>query len=130
MKHTKTPHSVLFLIFIFLIQSGFNFIENTGKNFLQERHEFVKKGDHAKEMSIADYVVIETTTSEDDAKTKSDQLKQIENAKVGYGYLSGKKLWYVYLKGPTDNLDDTRALLNKVRKQEKFKNVWLLTVHS
>jgi hypothetical protein len=130
MKHTKPSLAVLFLIVISLTESGFNFLENTTTDIVQERHEFVRKGNHSKEMSVADYVAIETTTSEGDAKIKSDQLKEVENVNVSYGYLTEKKLWYVYLKGPTDNLDDTRALCNKIRQQEKFKNVWLLTVHS
>jgi hypothetical protein len=129
MRHTKNQLSILFSIVIFLTQSGFTRFEINSKDLIQERHEFVRKGKQAKEMSVADYVVFETTTTEADAKTKADQLGQVENIKVGYGYLSEKKLWYIYLKGATGNLDDTRALCDKVRKQEKFKNVWLLTVH-
>jgi hypothetical protein len=121
MKHTKPSLAVFFLIFISLTQSGFDFVEKTTTNFVQERHEFVRKGNHSKEMSVADYVAIETATSEENAKTKSDELKKIEDVNVGYGYLSAKKLWYVYLKGPTDNLDDTRALCDKVRQHEKSR---------
>jgi hypothetical protein len=129
MKNLKNSLLLITIVSLSFVQSSFNFLNADDKNVQDERHEFVKKGNHSSEMPIADYVIIETTTSEDNAKEKSDKLQQIENVKVGYGYLSAKKMWYVHLKGATDNLDDTRALRDKVRQQEKFKNVWLMTVH-
>jgi hypothetical protein len=130
MKNPKNPLLLIILIGLSFIQSSFNFPSTGVKNPQGERHEFVRKGNHSDEMAIADYVVSETTTTEDDAKNQSEKLQQIENVRVGYGYLTQKKLWYVYVKGPTDNIDDTRVLCDRIRHQEKFKNVWLLTVHS
>jgi hypothetical protein len=130
MKNPKNAFLLIIVIGLSFVQSGFNFRNAIVNNTQDERHEFVRKGNHPSEMPIADYVIIETTTSEDDAKQKSGKLQQIDNVKVGCGYQSARKMWYVYLKGATDNLDDTRALRDKVRQQEKFKNVWLMTVHS
>jgi hypothetical protein len=129
MKNPKNLLPLIILIGLSFVQSSFSFPNTHVKNPQGERHDFVKKGNYSSEMPIADYVVIEATTSEEDAKKKSEKLQQIENVKVGYGYQSAKKMWYVYLKGATDNLDDTRVLRDKVRQQEKFKNVWLMTVH-
>jgi type IX secretion system PorP/SprF family membrane protein len=93
-----------------------------------ERHEFVRRGEHASEMDLGDYVIIGVFRSEANAKRVSDGYRNLGFSEVDYGFQSGKNLWFVHVAG-SDDIEEARAMRNKYRKMKMFKDAWLLTVH-
>ena len=93
-----------------------------------ERHEFYKRGDHASEMDLGDYVIVGVFKSEANAKRVSDGYRNLGFSEVDYGFQSGKNLWFVHIAG-SDDIEEARTMRNKYRKMKMFKDAWLLTVH-
>jgi type IX secretion system PorP/SprF family membrane protein len=92
-----------------------------------ERHEFVKQGNHVKELPIADYVVGGVFGKEENAKHFSDGLDKL-GFDTHYGHLTVKNLWYVYVF-KTDDIEKAKVERDNVRKMKLLKDAWLLTVH-
>jgi type IX secretion system PorP/SprF family membrane protein len=92
-----------------------------------ERHEFVKRGNHEKELEIADYVIGGVFKSEVNAKHFSDGLDQL-GFDTHFGHLTEKNLWYVYVL-KSDNINRAREECARVRKMKLLRDAWLLTVH-
>lgn len=92
-----------------------------------ERHEFVKRGNHEKELPVSDYVIGGVFKSEANAKHFSDGLDKL-GFNTHYGHLTEKSLWYVYII-QTDDINKARAERDKVRKLKILRDAWLLTVH-
>jgi type IX secretion system PorP/SprF family membrane protein len=92
-----------------------------------ERHEFVKKGSHAKELDVADYVIGGVFKSEANAKHFSDGLDKL-GFDTHYGHLTEKSLWYVYII-KTDDINKARAERDRARSLKILRDAWLLTVH-
>jgi type IX secretion system PorP/SprF family membrane protein len=92
-----------------------------------ERHEFVKRGNHAKELPVSDYVIGGVFKSEGNAKHFSDGLDKL-GFNTHYGHLTEKSLWYVYII-QTDDINKARAERDRVRKTKILRDAWLLTVH-
>jgi type IX secretion system PorP/SprF family membrane protein len=92
-----------------------------------ERHEFVKRGSHAEELDVADYVIIGVFKTGGNASHFSDGLSKL-GFSADYGHLSEKNLWYVYIAKAND-IDTAKAERNKFRKLKIFRDAWLLTVH-
>jgi type IX secretion system PorP/SprF family membrane protein len=92
-----------------------------------ERHEFVKQGNHIKELPIADYVVGGVFGKEENAKHFSDGLDKM-GFDTHYGHLTVKNLWYVYVY-KTDDIEKAKVERDKVRRMKLLKDAWLLTVH-
>jgi type IX secretion system PorP/SprF family membrane protein len=101
--------------------------EDPDLNAHAERHEFVKKGDHAQELDVADYVIGGVFKADANAKHFAEGLLKL-GFKAHYGHLTEKALWYVYLI-QTDDIDKARAERDRVRKMKILKDAWLLTVH-
>jgi type IX secretion system PorP/SprF family membrane protein len=101
--------------------------EDPDLNAHAERHEFVKKGDHAQELDVADYVIGGVFKADANAKHFAEGLIKL-GFKAHYGHLTEKTLWYVYLI-QTDDIDKARAERDRVRKMKILKDAWLLTVH-
>ena len=93
-----------------------------------ERHEFVKRGDHAKEMDFADYVIVGAFRAEENAKRFDDQLVRIGYPEAHYGFITARNIWYVYIAS-SNSIDEARAVRDKYRQSTMFKEAWLLTVH-
>ena len=93
-----------------------------------ERHEFVKRGNHEKEMDLGDYVIVGVFRAEANAKHMTDELKKLGFSEVDYGYLTNKAVWYIHIAGSND-IEEARTKRNKYRKMKMFKDAWLLTVH-
>ena len=93
-----------------------------------ERHEFVKRGDHTKEMDLGDYVIVGVFKGEANAKHITDELRKLGFSEVDYGYLTNKAVWYVHIAGSND-IEEAKTKRNKYRKMKMFKDAWLLTVH-
>jgi len=91
-----------------------------------ERHEIVKRGNHEKELNVADYVICGVFKEEAHAKHFSDGLKKL-GFTSGYGHLTEKKVWYVY-ELQTDDINKARAERDRVRKMKILRDSWLLTV--
>lgn len=92
-----------------------------------ERHEFVKRGNHHKELPVSDYVVAGVFGKEENAKHFSEGLDKL-GYDTHYGHLTVKNLWYVFLI-QTEDLDEARAVRDKARKTKMLRDAWLLTVH-
>lgn len=92
-----------------------------------ERHEFVKRGNHAKELLVSDYVIGGVFRSEANAKHYSDGLDKL-GFDTHYGHLTEKNLWYVYVM-KTEDINKARTERDKVRKMKILRDAWLLTVH-
>jgi type IX secretion system PorP/SprF family membrane protein len=92
-----------------------------------ERHEFVKRGSHAEELEVADYVIIGVFKTGSNASHFSDGLSKL-GFSADYGHLTEKNLWYVYIAKAND-IDTAKAERNKFRKLKIFRDAWLLTVH-
>lgn len=92
-----------------------------------ERHEFVKRGNHEKELEISDYVVSGVFKDEKNAKHFADGLKKL-GFKAAYGHLTEKAVWYVYLNKSND-IHLARSERDRFRKMKIFRDAWLLTVH-
>jgi type IX secretion system PorP/SprF family membrane protein len=93
-----------------------------------ERHEFVKKGTHAKEMDLADYVIVGAFRAEENAKRFDEQLVRLGYPEAHYGFVTARNIWYVYIAS-SNNIEDARAIRDKYRQTTMFKEAWLLTVH-
>ena len=93
-----------------------------------ERHEFVKKGNHVKEMDLADYVIVGAFRAEENAKRFDDQLVKIGYPEAQYGFVTARNIWYVYIAS-SNSIDDARVIRDKYRQTTMFKDAWLLTVH-
>jgi type IX secretion system PorP/SprF family membrane protein len=92
-----------------------------------ERHEFVKRGSHAKELEVSDYVVGGVFRSEPNAKHFSEGLDKL-GFDTHYGHLTEKNLWYVYVFKTTD-INQAITERDRVRKMKILRDAWLLTVH-
>ena len=92
------------------------------------RHEFVQRGNHKSELNFGDYVVGGAFTAEESAKNLIEELKKQGFTSAGYGYLTTKKAWYLYLSVSND-IEIAKAERDKYRKLKMFKDAWLLTVH-
>ena len=90
------------------------------------RHEFVKRGNHSKELDASDYIIAGVFKSEANADRYSTGLKRL-GYKADYGHLTEKQLWYVYLI-QTNDINQARTERDKFRKLRMFKDAWLLTV--
>jgi hypothetical protein len=93
-----------------------------------ERHEFVQRGKHAKEMALGDYVIVGAFKAEANAQHMVDELKKMDYPEVAYGYLTNKAAWYLHM-GTSKNIEEAKANRDKYRKLNTFKDAWLLTVH-
>lgn len=91
-----------------------------------ERHEIVERGDHPKELKIADYVISGVFKEEANAKHFADGLKKL-GFKAGFGHLTKKAVWYVYVY-QTDDINVARTERDKLRKTKLLRDSWLLTV--
>jgi type IX secretion system PorP/SprF family membrane protein len=91
-----------------------------------ERHEIVKRGTHEKELRIADYVIGGVFKEEAHAKHFADGLKKL-GFKSGYGHLTEKAVWYVYVY-QTNDINKARDERDLLRKTKILRDAWLLTV--
>jgi type IX secretion system PorP/SprF family membrane protein len=91
-----------------------------------ERHEFYKRGSHAEELDVADYVIGGVFKSDANAKHFADGLVKL-GFKADYGHLTEKSLWYVYV-AQTKDINSARAERDRLRKMVMFRDAWLLTV--
>jgi len=92
-----------------------------------ERHEFVKRGGHAEELEVGDYVIVGVFKAQSNADHFSDGLVKL-GFEGDYGHLSEKNLWYVYVTS-TNDINKAKAERDKFRKMKIFRDAWLLTVH-
>lgn len=92
-----------------------------------ERHEFVKRGSHAEEMDIGDYVIVGVFKTGANANHFAEGLQKL-GFTADNGHLSEKGLWYVYI-AQTDDINKAKAERDKYRKMKIFRDAWLLTVH-
>jgi len=93
-----------------------------------ERHEFVKKGNHEKDMDYSNYVIVGAFRAEANARNYDEQLVRLGFPEAHYGFVSVRNLWYVYIASST-NVESAKSIRDKYRQSTIFKDAWLLTVH-
>lgn len=91
-----------------------------------ERHEYATRSNNPKELKAGDYVVSGVFKEEAKAKQFSDGLKKL-GIKGGFGYLSEKGIWYVYVFEGND-IKKTREERDKMRKTKLLRDAWLVSV--
>jgi type IX secretion system PorP/SprF family membrane protein len=90
------------------------------------RHEIVKRGQHAQELEVSEYVIVGAFRTIENANRFSEGLTSLNyNTKVGF--LTAKDLWYVYLLKTTDKAK-ARMERDRVGKVFLLRDAWLLTV--
>ena len=93
-----------------------------------DRHEFVQQGNHPKELTLGDYVIGGAFSKEERAQQLIEDLKKLGFTETGYGYLSNRGRWFIYL-ARRDDIEAAKRARDKYQKSEMFKDAWLLTVH-
>jgi len=93
---------------------------------VNERHETVNKGSHVNELNVNSYVIAGVFGSGANAKKYAESLLQLGFG-AGYGHLTEKKQWYVYVFSNAD-INASRAARDEFRKFKILENAWLLTV--
>jgi type IX secretion system PorP/SprF family membrane protein len=93
---------------------------------VNERHETVKQGSHANELKVDNYVIAGVFGSGANAKKYAESLVKLGFG-AGYGHLTEKNQWYVYVFNNSD-INNTRAARDEFRKFKIMQNAWLLTV--
>ena len=98
------------------------------QNQIATRHEFVQQKNGNNEIAIGNYTVLATSGTEAEAKHAVQEIEKLGYNGIGFGYLSVKKLWYIYV-GAGNDLEKAQATRDKYRKTDRFKEAWILTVH-
>ncbi len=93
---------------------------------VNERHETVNKGSHVNELNVNNYVIAGVFGSGANAKKYAESLVKL-GFSAGYGHLTEKNQWYVYVFNNAD-INTTRAARDEFRKFKILQNAWLLTV--
>lgn len=122
----KTGNVILWF-FLLGFSIDYLFAQSTDENVHAQRHEFVKRGNHAEELKLGDYVVVGVFQGKGNAKSMARELKKLSYANAAYGYLTNKNLWYVHL-GTAADIETARNDRDKIKKMKMFKEAWLLTV--
>lgn len=113
-------------LFIFLTLPSFSCNSQSQESM---RHEFIKCGKHASEMALGNYVILNISKSETSAKQTAEEIQKSGYKEAGYGYLSNKESWYIYIKSANDSdIKEVTTIRDKYHKIERFKDAWLLTV--
>jgi hypothetical protein len=92
------------------------------------RHEFVARGNSAKELKTGTYIIVGVFKTEENAKRVSTSYKEMEVKGTNFGYVSVKNLWYTYLSKHAD-MESAKESLASYRENKLYKGSWLLTVH-
>lgn len=101
-----------------------------GRNLIEEQYTdervIVKRGNHLLELEPGEYVVVGAFSSYENAEKYSDELF-FKGYQTRFGYITGKKLWYVYIfKG--GDIQEARQQRDKYRKTGLFRKAWVITV--
>ncbi|MTI24450.1 PorP/SprF family type IX secretion system membrane protein, partial [Fulvivirga kasyanovii] len=104
--------------------------KDQGRNLIEEQYTdervIVKRGNHLLELEPGEYVVVGAFSSYENAEKYSDELF-FKGYQTRFGYITGKKLWYVYIfKG--GDIQEARQQRDKYRKTGLFKKAWVITV--
>lgn len=93
---------------------------------VNERHETVNKGSHVNELPVNNYVIAGVFGSGANAKKYAESLTKL-GFSAGFGHLTKKNQWYVYVFNNAD-INTTRGARDEFRKFKILQNAWLLTV--
>jgi type IX secretion system PorP/SprF family membrane protein len=90
------------------------------------RSETVNMGNSTLELPVGNYIIIAEYQNESDAKIFTDRLGN-EGYRAGYGYVSRKRLWMVYIYRSESRIGFRKKVL-KTRTNPDFKDAWILSV--
>lgn len=94
---------------------------------INERHEFVKRGNHHEELEEGTFVIAGAFKSRANAEHYAQTLTKMK-FEADFGHLSAKEIWYVFIAQETV-VEEAKKDRNELQKNKIFKDVWLLTVH-
>jgi type IX secretion system PorP/SprF family membrane protein len=100
--------------------------DDTHEHPVNQRHDFVKKGNHHEELELATYVIAGAFQSRANAEHYVAKLKAL-GYEADFGHLSARNLWYVFVAEETE-IPVARQERDELQKNKIFKDVWLLTV--
>lgn len=90
------------------------------------RSETVNAGISDFELSRGNYIIIGEYTSQSEAAAATDRLGN-EGYRAGYGYVSRKRTWMVYIYRSDSRIGFRKKVL-EIRDNPDFRNAWILTV--
>ncbi len=92
-----------------------------------ERHEFVTRVRNRNDLDAGTYIIVGAFKSEVNARKFSNELLDMEYIEADYGFITARSLWYVTL-GFSQDVNEARAIRDKVRHEHNFHDAWILTV--
>ncbi len=101
--------------------------DDTHNEPINERHDFVKRGNHHEEMELGTYVISGAFQSRANAEHYTNTLKAMGYKSSDFGHLSARNLWYVFI-AQENQVDDAKKERDRLQKNKIFSKVWLLTV--
>jgi type IX secretion system PorP/SprF family membrane protein len=90
------------------------------------RTETLKMGDHPLELMKGNYIIVMESEDQNDAKEFVERLND-EGERAGYGYVSRRKQWMVFVYQSDSKIGLRRQAVKKQNNPE-FSNAWILTI--
>lgn len=105
-------------------------VKQDDQNLIEEQYTdervIVQRGNHLLELEPGEYVVVGAFSSYENAEKFSDELF-FKGYQTRFGYITGKKLWYVYIL-KADDIQKARQERDKFRKTPLFRKAWVISV--
>jgi hypothetical protein len=94
----------------------------------EPRHETVRRGSHAEELPVSNYVIVGAFRLKENAQRYSAMLLDGGYAN-DFGFVTDKNVYYVYVH-KSDVLQETREVRDRFRQLDRFQfsESWVLTV--
>lgn len=94
---------------------------------VRKDNDVVKRGKHMLELPAGHYVMIGAFKSLDNAQSYSDKVFTKGYHETSFGYLSGRKYYYVWIK-KSASASSARKERDIFRKMRSFKDAWYMEV--
>ncbi len=90
------------------------------------RTETLQAGDHPLELSRGNYIIVNEFEDQNISKVYVDRINR-EGERAGYGYVSRRNIWMVYVY-KSDSKIGLRRQVAKKRNNPAFSEAWILTI--
>ncbi len=92
------------------------------------RFEIFKRGSHPRELPAGFFIINGVFSTPENANRFATRLNNMGFV-ARYGYLTAKRLWYVYVS-QSDDINLIKADVEKYRNFQLFKDAWILMVEN